>query len=264
MTYRISPQDENTQVNIIANNEMIKLDITHQISSQDPNTEVNIVANDEMIKLDITHRISPQERDTEVDIIANNEMTKLDNQSQSGVAKRLSISSRRLQQLLLMVGCSKLLLMLMIPALDVAPLIASIAPATFSPEHIPAETSTAAAVSRSAMTNQTKIVFTIADVAIVSHDGGYLPGLRGLRENGIDADRRFMAIVLIEQMSRAYIVTELIETLDLEHGIGAFDRELPARFLITNIDEFDPAALLGDFGLPTPPTPERNDQAGGP
>ena len=100
MTYRISPQDENTQVNIIANNEMIKLDITHQISSQDPNTEVNIVANDEMIKLDITHRISPQERDTDVDIIANNEMTKLDNQSQFlQDAKRLALAPGRLTQL---------------------------------------------------------------------------------------------------------------------------------------------------------------------
>ena len=106
-----------------------------------------------------------------------------------------------------------------------------------------------------------ELVDRVTDVAIVSNDGGYLPRLQALRENGIDADRRFLMIGLREQMSRAYSDTEWIETLDLEHDIGAFDRELPSRFVLTDIDDFDPAAALGDFGLPAPP--EHDDEAAG-
>ena len=87
------------------------------------------------------------------------------------------------------------------------------------------------------------------DVVIVSNDGGYLPHLQELRDNGIDRDRRFSVIGFSDEIPAVYATADWINVIDLEYDVGAFTYALPRRYTPTRLSDYDPAASLGDFGL---------------
>ena len=78
----------------------------------------------------MTHQIKLHVKKVETSVTVNYEMTKLDNQSQPVVPARRSISSRRSQWLLRMLGPLGQLVMLIVRAVNLALLVASIAAAT--------------------------------------------------------------------------------------------------------------------------------------
>lgn len=67
------------------------------------------------------------------------------------------------------------------------------------------------------------------DVIVVSNDGGFLRPLEGLRDRGVDQERRFIVLGLNHEMSGDYRRADWIETLDLEYDVDVFQRRLPPR-----------------------------------
>lgn len=94
------------------------------------------------------------------------------------------------------------------------------------------------------------------DVILLSHDGDYFEHLESLRDHGIDRERRFIVIGFPEMMNNLYRTADWIETIDLEHDVGAFQNPLPNRRRPTAVDDLDPSDALGDFGLNPPDGPD--------
>ena len=103
----------------------------------------------------------------------------------------------------------------------------------------------------------------VCDVVIVSNDGGYFSHLDALRADGFDRERRFHVIGFADTMNRVYSQAGWVQIHDLQRDVGAFNTDLPRRFLPIAVDDLNAATLLGDFGLPAPPTPEHDDEAAG-
>ncbi|EWS81683.1 NYN domain-containing protein [Brachybacterium phenoliresistens] len=79
-----------------------------------------------------------------------------------------------------------------------------------------------------------------ADVALVSHDGDFVPQMQALAE---DEDRRVAVIGFSEFVSSGLRQVPGVEILDLEYDVDAFTSRLP-RVRIIPIDEFDPLEFL--------------------
>lgn len=94
------------------------------------------------------------------------------------------------------------------------------------------------------------------DVILMSHDGGYFEHLERLRDHGADRDRRFIVIGIPEMMKSWYRAADWIETLDLEHDVGAFRNPLPNRRRPTRVDDLNVSDALDNFGLNPPDGPD--------
>lgn len=79
-----------------------------------------------------------------------------------------------------------------------------------------------------------------ADVALVSHDGDFVPQMQELAE---DEDRRVAVIGFSEFVASGLRQVPGVEILDLEYDVHAFTSALP-RVRIIPIDEFDPLEFL--------------------
>lgn len=77
------------------------------------------------------------------------------------------------------------------------------------------------------------------DVLLASHDGDFLPEVKGLLEAG----RRVGILAFREFVNAALADLPGLELLDLEHDAKAFNLPLP-RIRVIPVDEFDPMAFL--------------------
>ena len=77
-----------------------------------------------------------------------------------------------------------------------------------------------------------------ADVMLVSHDGDFLPQIRGLEDG-----RRIGLMGFTELVNSGFRELPSLEVFDLEHDVKAFNVRLP-RVRIIPIEEFDPVDFL--------------------
>ncbi|GGD25989.1 NYN domain-containing protein [Nocardioides daphniae] len=78
-----------------------------------------------------------------------------------------------------------------------------------------------------------------ADVALVSHDGDFVPQVRRL----CDGTRHVALVGFSEFMNSAFRGLPGLRLVDMEHDVRAFNSRLP-RIRIIAIDDFDPMEFL--------------------